>query len=284
MLRRLVTSILLLVFGLPGLLFGGPLYFLVADFYLLIAAWEYVDLARASGVRPSRVLVVGGVLAITAARAFLPEASLPVFTALVLLAMSFHLIEYERGHERAALDFYASLGGLAYLGWAGAYLIDVRMQVPDGAWWIMLVLPVVWMVDTGAYSIGSRYGAHKMAPRLSPGKSWEGYWAGALSGALGGAFFMFAYSPWGPVSLPFLGIVLQGQGPLHVPIWQAALFGLAVGLLTPLGDLGESMIKRQAGMKDSGNLFPGHGGAFDRIDSWIWGAVLGYFFIIWFGK
>jgi phosphatidate cytidylyltransferase len=280
MLRRFITSILLLVFGLPGLIFGGPLYFLVADFFLLFAAWEYVEISRASGWRASRPLVVGGVLAITAARAFSPADSVPVFTILVLLAMAIHLIEYERGRDQAALDFYASLGGLAYIGWVGAYLLDLRLHSgPDGGWWIMLVLPVVWLVDTGAYSIGARYGVHKMAPRLSPGKSWEGFWAGAFSGMLGGAFFAFAYSPWGPVYLPGLGWPLQGWGPLHLPIWQGALFGLVIGLLTPLGDLGESMIKRQAGMKDSGNLFPGHGGAFDRIDSWMWAAVLGYYFI-----
>jgi phosphatidate cytidylyltransferase len=191
------------------------------------------------------------------------------------------LIEYERGREQAALDFLASVGGLAYLGWVGAYMIDLR-TVPNGGWWIMLVLPVVWLVDIGAYLIGARYGAHKMTPRLSPHKSWEGFWAGAFTGALGGAFFAFAYSPWGPIYIPAWGGPLQSWGPLHLPIWQGALFGLLIGLLTPLGDLGESMFKRQAGMKDSGNLFPGHGGAFDRIDSWIWAAVLGYYFIIWF--
>jgi phosphatidate cytidylyltransferase len=82
-----------------------------------------------------------------------------------------------------------------------------------------------------------------------------------------GGFLAFAYSTW---------------GPLHLSIWVGVLFGLVVGLLTPLGDLGESMLKRQAGLKDSGTIFPGHGGAFDRIDSWIWGAVLGYYFITWF--
>jgi len=266
MLRRFVTSVLLLAFGLPGLLFGGPLYFLAADFYLVLAAWEYVDMSRASGLSASRPLVVGGVLAITLARYFSMAASVPVFTFSVMLGMAIHLIEYERGREQAGLDFLSSVGGLAYLGWVGAYLIDLR-SVPDGAWWIMLVLPVVWLVDTGAYSIGARYGAHKMSPRLSPHKSWEGFWAGVFSGALGGGFFAYMYSNW---------------GPLHLPVWQGALFGLLIGLLTPLGDLGESMLKRQAGMKDSGNLFPGHGGAFDRVDSWLWAAALGYYFIIWF--
>ena len=108
-----------------------------------------------------------------------------------------------------------------------------------------------------------------MSPRLSPKKTWEGFAGGALTAMLGGGFFAYAYSTW---------------GPLQLPIWIGALFGLVVGLLTPLGDLGESMLKRQAGQKDSGTIFPGHGGAFDRIDSWLWGAVLGYYFIIWFTR
>src|SRR3954471_13335272 len=83
MLRRTLTSLLLLAFGLPGLLFGGPLYFLVVDFYLLLAAWEYIEMTRAVGSHASRPLVVGGVFAITVARAFFPEASIPVFTFLV---------------------------------------------------------------------------------------------------------------------------------------------------------------------------------------------------------
>ena len=266
--RRALTSLLMIIFGLPGLLIGGPFYFLVAAIFLGIAAWEYVDMAHAGGFRASRPLVVGGVFAIIAARAFFPAESIVIFTFSILLAMTLHLIDYERGRDNATLDFWASVGGLVYMGWVGAYLVDLR-TLPNGGWWSMLVLPIVWLADTGAYSIGVRYGAHKMTPRLSPKKTWEGFWAGAISGALTGSFFAFTYSTW---------------GPLHLPVWEGALFGFMIGLLTPLGDLGESMFKRQAGMKDSGNLFPGHGGVFDRIDSWLWAAVLGYYFILWFAQ
>src|SRR5687768_16250104 len=259
MLRRFMTSILLVVFALPGPIVGGPFYFLVAGFFLVVAAWAYVDMSRATGVHPSRPLVVGGVFVIIAARAFRPDIAMALSVFSILLAMSIHLIEYERGHEQAALDLWASVGGLAYLGWVGAYLIDLR-SLPNGGWWFLLALPLVWLADTSAYAIGTRFGAHKMAPRLSPGKSWEGYWAGAISGALGGGALAYLYSTY---------------GPLQLPVWQGVVFGLLIGLLTPLGDFGESMLKRQAGMKDSGNLFPGHGGAFDRIDSWLWAAVLG---------
>jgi phosphatidate cytidylyltransferase len=140
-------------------------------------------------------------------------------------------------------------------------------------WWLKLVLPLVWAADTGGYSIGSAYGKHKMAPRLSPKKSWEGYFAGIFTSVLVGAFFAYAFS-----------LMPTGPQPLHGLInpLQGALLGLAIGALAPLGDLGESMLKRQSGMKDSSNIFPGHGGFLDRIDSWIWGAAIGYFLIQYF--
>jgi phosphatidate cytidylyltransferase len=115
--------------------------------------------------------------------------------------------------------------------------------------------------------IGAKYGKHKLAPRLSPKKSWEGYWAGVFTGTLFGGYFAYVYS-W--------------LGPLHVSIVQGMLLGLVLSLITTLGDLGESLFKRQGGIKDSGTLFPGHGGAFDRIDSWLWAAVIGVYWIQWF--
>src|SRR5690606_13771451 len=164
-------------------------------------------------------------------------------------------------------DFAVTVAGIVYLGWIGSYLLDLR-QLAQGGWWLMLVLPIVWAADTGAYSIGSAYGRHKMVPRLSPRKSWEGYIAGVFTSILVGAFFSYAFSELGPQ--PLLDLVTPFQG---------GVLGLVIGALAPIGDLGESMFKRQSGLKDSSNVFPGHGGFFDRIDSWIWGGALGYFII-----
>jgi phosphatidate cytidylyltransferase len=264
--KRTITALALMVIGFPALFLGGILYFLFIGFLLVASAWEYVELFRATGSQPSRWLVVGGTVFIALTRFYLPAFAIPVLTFSVLALMAYHLIAYERGRDSAGLDFSASLGALVYIGWVGAYLLDLR-QVPNGGWWVMFVLPCVWFSDTGAYLLGVAYGKHRMSPRLSPKKSWEGFAAGAATSLLGGAFLAYAYSTW---------------GPLHLSVWAGALFGLIVGLLTPLGDLGESMLKRQAGMKDSGKLFPGHGGAFDRIDSWIWCGVLGYYFVTWF--
>jgi phosphatidate cytidylyltransferase len=266
MVRRALTALILLAFGMPALLFGGVFYFILLGFFILVAAYEYTRLFRAIQIEPSPWITVGGVFLILLARDFFPEASGGIFAGLLLVALGYHALAYERGRDKAALDFAATAAGLAYLGWVGAYLLDLR-NLPNGGWWVFLVLPSVWMADTGAYSIGAAYGRRKLAPRLSPKKSWEGYWAGVVTGTVYGGFFAFAYSTW---------------GPLEVSIWQGAMLGLVLSVITPLGDLGESLFKRPGGIKDSGSIIPGHGGAFDRIDAWLWAAVIGYYYIQWF--
>jgi phosphatidate cytidylyltransferase len=132
---------------------------------------------------------------------------------------------------------------------------------------VLIVLPSVWLADIGAYLVGSRIGKHSLSPRLSPKKTWEGYWAGVVISTLGTAGLVILWHSLG--------------GP-DVAWWQGAALGAAFSILSTLGDLGESMFKRQAGVKDASNFFPGHGGVFDRIDSWLWGGALGYFLILWF--
>ncbi len=180
--------------------------------------------------------------------------------------MSYHLIAYERGSNNSATDFAISLAGLAYLGILGPHLISLRL-LPEGLWWFMLIMPVAWLADSGAFFIGSRFGKHRMAPRLSPKKSWEGYFGGIVTGILAGILFSYL---WGFVS-PAMSIC------------RGIIVGVVLSVFPTLGDLGESMLKRQFGVKDSGNLLPGHGGALDRVDSWIWAAAIGYYlvFFLW---
>ncbi|GAB4493516.1 MAG: phosphatidate cytidylyltransferase [Anaerolineales bacterium] len=266
MLKRTLAAFGVLAIGLPALMIGGIPYFLVIAFFVLAATREYLQMFTLIGHQPARALLLAGVFALLLVRNWWPAYAIALYVALIFISMAWHLWRYERGRDHAALDFAISAAGLTYLGWLGAYLLDLR-NLPDGAWWVFWVLPSVWLGDTGAYAIGAAYGSHKMSPRLSPKKSWEGFWAGVFTAGLAGAFLAYCYSTW---------------GPLHLSLGQGAVLGLILGLLTPLGDLGESMFKRQASMKDSGNVIPGHGGAFDRIDSWLWGAPIGYFFIIWF--
>ena len=262
MLRRLLTALVLLLLIVPAIALGGVVYFLYVSFFIVAAAWEYVQMFRAAEFQPSVPISVGGTFLLLVLRAFLPAWTEWSLTALILISLTYHLIAYERGRNQAALDFVVTLGAFIYLGWIAGYMLDLR-ALPEGAWWVMIVFGVVWLADSGAYMIGARYGTHKMLQRLSPKKSWEGFFAGALMGTLYGGFFAFAFTRY---------------GPLHISIWQGVLLGLILSTITTLGDLGESLFKRLAGAKDSGTFLPGHGGAFDRIDSLIWAAVVG---VIW---
>jgi len=269
LISRLVVAIILLPVGLYLIVVGGLPYTLLVALFIGLAAWEYVGLFRAGGYHPAGVLIPAGSLLLVFARSVDGFQSAPwIISLLVLASMTYHLVSYERGRDQAATDFSITLAGMFYLGWLGAYLISLR-DLPEGKWWVLLALPGVWLADSGAYLIGSRFGRHHPVQRLSPKKTWEGYLAGVVCGTLGTA------------SLAILWRV--GAGPEStINAVRGAWLGLVLSLLTPLGDLGESMFKRQFGVKDSGALFLGHGGAFDRIDSWLWAGAIGYYLILWF--
>jgi phosphatidate cytidylyltransferase len=269
MAKRTITALVLFAIGLPALIFGGILYYIVIGFFVTVAAWEYASMFSTLRSRKAHLLTAGSTLVIFTSRYYLgQDKAIIILGALILLSVAVHLFEYERGHDQVSASLAATISGIVYIGWVGSYLADLR-NLPNGGWWIMLVLPSVWLTDTGAYMIGVKYGKHKMTPRLSPKKSWEGLIAGIVSAVAGSAYFAWAYSTYGPLS---------NMTPI-----KGAFLGLLISVLTPLGDLAESMFKREAGVKDSGNILPGHGGAFDRIDSWIWAAIIGYYFIIWVG-
>lgn len=264
--KRLLVTIVLLPIGVYVIHLGGVAYTSVVALLLGLASWEFVQLYRANGLKPAGALVVAGSLLLVLGRAVNGFSSAPELLSLIIcLSMFHHLIAYERGRQQAATDFLATLGGALYIGWLGAYLISLR-QLPQGKWWVLLVLPAVWIADSGAYLVGTRWGRHRLSPRLSPKKTWEGYLAGVLCASLGTAL------------LAALWRLATGESSVITPT-AGALLGFILSVLTPLGDLGESMIKRQVGAKDSGKLFPGHGGAFDRIDSWLWAALIGYYLI-----
>lgn len=266
--KRLITAIGLAVIGLPAIMFGGILYYLLMGTFLIGASWEFVHLYRGVKFEPQMQITVGGVALVTIARMFLPAYAEPILIATILVAMAYHLYAYERGRDQSALDFSITVSGIVYIGWIGSYLFNLR-NLPQGGWLFLLVMFCVWLGDSGAYSIGRAYGKHKMAPRLSPKKSWEGYAASVFTGTISGAFYVYVFSTFGYMTT-------------NISIWQGAVLGFLLGALPPLGDLGESMIKRQSGIKDSSDIIPGHGGFFDRIDSWIWGAAIGYYFLVWF--
>jgi phosphatidate cytidylyltransferase len=266
MIKRFLASLALAVVGIPAIILGGIYFYLLIVVILALAAWEFHRIFCMVDCSASQPILIGAVVLIVFARAYFPDLAIAVLTFSVLAAMTWHLVDYERGRDKAATDFAFTTAGIFYIGWLGAYLIDIR-NLPDGMWWLLLVFPAIWLADMMAFFIGSRWGKTRLSPRLSPKKSWEGYIAGVIFGTAGTAGLAVLWHALG--------------GPL-VPWWQALALGATLTILTTLGDLGESMFKRQAGVKDSSNIIPGHGGVLDRIDSWLWGAALGYFFVTWF--
>ncbi len=152
-------------------------------------------------------------------------------------------------------------GGSFYLGAALAYGVLLR-RIEDGALWLSLALAAAFVVDTSAYFAGKVLGRHRMAPGISPGKTWEG----AAAGLLGGVLAL---------------LVLTSLLSLSLAAWKAALLGIAVGLAAQAGDLLESALKRANNAKQSGRLMPGHGGILDRLDSVVLNLALVYYGATW---
>jgi phosphatidate cytidylyltransferase len=266
--KRLLVAVILLPIGLAAIIAGGWYLTALVAVFMGLAAWEYSTLFRTGGLKPAPVLVVGGTLLLLLGRSINGFEGAPwMLSLLILLSMTYHLVTYERGRDQAGTDFAVTLGGMFYIGWIGAYFISLR-NLPEGKWWILVVLPAVMFADSGAYFIGKRFGRHLLSPRLSPKKTWEGYFGGIIVGVL--------------LTALFSAIWQVGAGPNSAinPL-KGALVGLVMGIFPTLGDLGESMFKRQMGVKDSGSLLPGHGGFFDRVDSWLWAVVIGYYMILW---
>ena len=153
---------------------------------------------------------------------------------------------------------YSITPGAVWLHWVLGWLVLVPTfcalvllhgSETHGRWWVLLLLALVWSADIGAYFAGRRFGRRRLASRLSPGKSWEGVFGGAVACLTIG-----------------IGVAL-GMGEASAPRWAIPVLAVGVALISVLGDLLESLIKRQAGVKDSGAFIPGHGGVLDRIDS-----------------
>lgn len=179
----------------------------------------------------------------------------------LLASLAFVLWLFERReNEDAPGSWMAAVGGMMLLGWLGSHFFKLRgLDIDNAAEWTALAMLGTWIADSGAYVFGKSLGRHKLSPRLSPNKTVEGYVGGIVTGTI--LTVLIAY---------FLN--------LSLPV--ALILGLLVSIVSPAGDLGISLLKRSVGVKDSGNLLPGHGGALDRIDSLVWSVAMAYYLIL----
>ena len=224
---------------------------------VLVGAWEWAGLAGFGRPRHRALFLLGVACLLGACHRFaapwLPLAAAAL--ALVWWGLALGLIiRWQRGAALRHGSWSRGLAGLLTLAPAWVCLTALHREPSvfgaPGPWAVLALLLMVWSADTGAWFAGRRWGRRKLACRVSPGKTWEGLWGGMAAGLAAGA----ACSLW----LPPLTL---GQFALFMAACAAVLAASVVG------DLGESLAKRQAGLKDSGSLFPGHGGALDRIDS-----------------
>jgi phosphatidate cytidylyltransferase len=260
--RVVVAAILLpLVIGLVYL--GGWWLWGLALVGGLLALHELYVMAR--DLRP---LVLGGYLGFASTLLGLQLGSLPWMLGGLLSTFVFAFIVYILGGVRqsAATSFAVTLLGVAWVGAGIGSLLLIR-DVPEfGFWAVMAVLFTVFAADTGAFFVGRTFGKHRMAPAISPKKSWEGFVGGLVAGVL----------------VAF--IVLYRDREEFLSISQSLLLGLVVALAAVLGDLFESAVKRDLEVKDSGRVLGGHGGMLDRLDSLLWAGPAAYFTILAFGS
>ena len=243
------------LFVVPFIVFawlGGWWFLGLILFATGLATYELISLLRKAGHAPSLLIALFAAL-IAFDAVVLPASSVLLFAGVIGL-MATLALELRKPLDHTSSDWALAVAGGLYLGLTGGHLAGVRL-FDQGIWWLALTCITTWLADSGAYLVGRRFGKRKLAPRISPGKTVEGY-AGGIGAAVLGGVLLGWFAPFG------LLIGLVG--------------GVLVGSLSVLGDLIESMFKRQANAKDSGHLIPGHGGIFDRIDSLLWAGVLIY--------
>jgi phosphatidate cytidylyltransferase len=236
----LIPIVLALVWWAPQWLFSAVLALIAAG-----TLYEYLGIARESGLTPLAGLCYAAVVVVVFWPRLTDGAALLLMLALALaLAM-----RPSRSLDKALPAAASSLLGVLYVGLPLAMLGDIR-RLDAGPRWVVYVLVLTWVSDTAAYFAGRALGRHKLAPRISPGKTWEG----AAASLLAALAFGLAYLAWLRPA-PNFGLA-AGAG-----------IAAAVNIAGQIGDLAESAIKRGAGMKDSGAILPGHGGLLDRIDA-----------------
>jgi phosphatidate cytidylyltransferase len=261
-----------IIVGVPCLylitLRGGVFFMLLVGLILLLCLREFYELARSKGYRPFEALGYFCSLAISW-YAWRQGVAVPlILTGSLLLIMVRELLRRDRTQSLAHIA--VTVFGIMYVGWLGSHLVLLR-ELPGrvvgepglGASMVFYAALTTWATDTGAYLVGVAFGRHKLAPSLSPKKTVEGALGGLLCAGLVGWLCTRAL-------VPFLTPLAGG------------LLGVAVAVAAQLGDLVESMLKRDGGIKDTAELLPGHGGALDRFDSLLFTVPVLYYYFRFF--
>lgn len=265
---RTLTSIIAIPVVLAFVWFGGWWAFAASAIVVILGAYELHTMMLHEGYHP--LIVVSLLLSLLfVVAAMIPQERLVLLEAglSIALLITFPLLFFRKKLEGAMVDWSLTLAIAIYLGWPMSLfplLRGFQVGISSGFWWVLVVLFGVWGFDTGAFFAGHFFGRHKLAPRISPGKTWEGVAGGLV--------------------LSVTAALLITIRPLGVPWYLAILLGVLIAVAATLGDLAESLIKRQTHVKDSGQFMPGHGGILDRVDSLLFAIIVVFVFAQLVGK
>jgi len=296
MIKRVATAVVLIPLVLL-LVLKAPLYVLalVAGAVAVLAIAEFLKLVMHYGVQPLgpttyAFVAIFFVFVIVASTNRTPlvettamlygmalAAALAPFVFLTV-AMRMTRADLASGYPAAAASVFA----FAYIAIPMALLVAIRQQ-PAGAIWTIYTLLAVWAGDIFAYFVGKSLGRHRMSPRISPKKTWEGAVASILASVIIGTLW-FQHAPGISSALLRAGLIERRDGMfgLEQPqLWPIILLSAVVNIAAQLGDLVESLIKRGAGVKDSGTILPGHGGMLDRIDAMLFAVPVVWAYGAW---
>jgi len=273
--KRVLTALILIPLVL-ALVFLGPKWLLTLAIagVALLAAWEFLELARRSGANPPRLAVLAAIAGLFAALLLADNFEWLHQTETVFGILSLSLLVYctfFKPVEQVLADAATSVFCLFYVGLTLTALLMLREET-NGSSLVTFLLCAVWAGDIVALYVGRALGRHKLAPRLSPNKTWEGA-LGSVAGSL--------LATGGLLALAHLFAARWDKVWLSYPedIWYWMGLAVLVNIAAQGGDLAESALKRSAGVKDSGSLLPGHGGVLDRIDALLVAAP-----VLWYAQ
>jgi len=262
--RARILTILISVPVIWTCTYYGGIPFLILVLALALASInEFYNMMMKKGYFPA--YWVGNLIAIffiifahlALKRHWEPAQSAILTSAVAIAAISGIFLKREKD---TIVDVAVTILGMIYIGWFFSYLIFIRSLTVHGGYLFFLII-TIWANDIVAYLAGRYFGRHKLAPQISPNKTWEGAVAGFITCVLAAEIF---------------------SGIAMINGTHAIILGVLIGIVAQFSDLVESLIKRDAGVKDASNILPGHGGVLDRMDSFILTAPLMYYYVVWF--
>lgn len=253
---RAITALVLMPIVLGSVYFGGLAFFLLVALALLVAGWEFFEMAQHAGHRPQSAIGLALIALILIDAYAGTNALREIIVGFAIVTL---IVGVFRPQPGWLVGWAMTLAGALYVGWIGSYFLLVR-GLPNGLVWTVIALVIAWATDIGGYVVGTRIGKRGFFTQVSPKKTWEGAFGG-----LGLA----------------LAVMLVIGAFIDLPLIHRVLFGAGLCIAASFGDLAESLLKRQSGVKDSSHIIPGHGGLLDRIDSLLFAAVFAYYYLVW---